>query len=49
MSKIVKNPIKEKVILGIDPGTSVMGYGLILVKGNKYTVMVWSNSLEKVQ
>ncbi len=26
---------KEKIILGIDPGTSVMGYGLILVNGQK--------------
>ncbi len=26
---------KEKVILGLDPGTSVMGYGLIHVKGQK--------------
>lgn len=25
----------EKIILGIDPGTNVMGYGLIKVKGNK--------------
>ena len=25
---------KEKIILGMDPGTSVMGYGVILVKGN---------------
>jgi len=25
---------KERVILGIDPGTSVMGYGLIRVNGN---------------
>ncbi len=24
----------EKIILGIDPGTTVMGYGLISVKGN---------------
>lgn len=24
----------EKIILGMDPGTSVMGYGVILVKGN---------------
>jgi crossover junction endodeoxyribonuclease RuvC len=24
----------EKIILGIDPGTNIMGYGLILVKGN---------------
>lgn len=27
--------LKERVILGIDPGTAVMGYGLILEKGNK--------------
>lgn len=26
---------KEKVILGLDPGTSVMGYGLIKVEGQK--------------
>ena len=25
----------EKIILGIDPGTSVMGFGIISVKGNK--------------
>ncbi len=25
--------IKEKVILGIDPGTTVMGYGLIKITG----------------
>lgn len=30
---------KEKVILGIDPGTNVMGYGLILIEGKQYTVM----------
>ncbi len=27
--------INEKIILGIDPGTTVMGYGLIKVTGNK--------------
>ena len=27
--------INDKIILGIDPGTIIMGYGLILVKGNK--------------
>lgn len=27
--------IKEKIILGVDPGTSVMGYGLIKVVDNK--------------
>ena len=26
---------KERVILGIDPGTTVMGYGVVLVNGNK--------------
>jgi len=27
--------IKEQIILGIDPGTTIMGYGLIKVTGNK--------------
>ncbi|AWW29883.1 crossover junction endodeoxyribonuclease RuvC [Echinicola strongylocentroti] len=36
MSKIAKKEVKEQIILGIDPGTNVMGYGLILVRGNKY-------------
>ena len=35
MGKIVK----EKVILGLDPGTTVMGYGLLSVKGSKMTVI----------
>lgn len=26
---------KERVIIGIDPGTSIMGYGVILEKGSK--------------
>ena len=29
----------EKIILGIDPGTNVMGYGLIKVTGNKAQMM----------
>jgi len=29
------NEKKERVIMGIDPGTAVMGYGVILEKGNK--------------
>lgn len=29
----------EKIILGIDPGTNVMGYGVILVKGNKASLL----------
>ena len=30
----------EKIILGIDPGTSVMGYGVIKVAGQKATMEV---------
>ncbi|WP_295121807.1 crossover junction endodeoxyribonuclease RuvC [uncultured Chitinophaga sp.] len=30
---------KSKIILGIDPGTIVMGYGLISVEGKKATVI----------
>jgi len=29
----------SKIILGIDPGTIVMGYGLIIVKDNKVTLL----------
>lgn len=29
--------IKDKVILGIDPGTTIMGYGIISIKNNKVT------------
>ena len=32
-------PITDKIILGIDPGTSEMGYGLIHVKGKKLTLV----------
>lgn len=31
--------IKEKVILGIDPGTNVMGYGVISCQGQKITLI----------
>ncbi len=30
-----KKPVQERIILGIDPGTSVMGYGIIMAKGKK--------------
>ena len=30
----------EKIILGIDPGTNVMGYGVIRVTGNKAQLVV---------
>ncbi|WP_162415960.1 crossover junction endodeoxyribonuclease RuvC [Cyclobacterium roseum] len=39
MGKEAKIQQKEKIILGIDPGTTVMGYGLILVRGNSYSVL----------
>lgn len=39
MSKEPKKEAKEKIILGIDPGTTVMGYGLLLIEGNKYKIL----------
>jgi len=30
---------KERIILGIDPGTVIMGYGLIVVRGKKMQMM----------
>jgi crossover junction endodeoxyribonuclease RuvC len=30
---------KEKIILGLDPGTNVMGYGLIIINGSKITLL----------
>jgi len=30
---------KEKIILGIDPGTTIMGFGLIKVVGNKMSLL----------
>ena len=39
MGKEAKKEGKEKIILGIDPGTNVMGYGLILIEGNQYSLL----------
>ena len=39
MSKEEKKAPNEKIILGIDPGTNVMGYGLILTEGKKYKIL----------
>ena len=36
---MLKKPIKEKIILGLDPGTAVMGYGVILVNGSEVSVL----------
>jgi crossover junction endodeoxyribonuclease RuvC len=30
---------KEKIILGLDPGTTVMGYGIISIAGSKITLL----------
>jgi crossover junction endodeoxyribonuclease RuvC len=32
-------PAKEQIILGLDPGTNVMGYGILHVKGSKLTLI----------
>lgn len=39
MSKEEQKESKEKIILGIDPGTTVMGYGLIVTDGKKYKIL----------
>jgi len=39
MGKEDKKEAKEKIILGIDPGTNVMGYGLILIEGKTYSLL----------
>ena len=31
--------IKEKIILGLDPGTNIMGYGMITIKGSKIQLL----------
>ena len=31
---------KERIILGIDPGTTIMGYGIIAQSGNKISLLV---------
>lgn len=35
----MEKPKKEKVILGIDPGTTVMGYGLIRIQGKEMSLI----------
>jgi len=34
-----KKAVKEKIIMGLDPGTNVMGYGLLLVTGQNLTLL----------
>lgn len=35
----METKVKEKIILGVDPGTRVLGYGLIEVKGSQLRVI----------
>ena len=35
-----KSVTPEKILLGIDPGTNVMGYGVLRVRGNKAELVV---------
>lgn len=48
---MIKKLVKEKIILGLDPGTSIMGYGVILVKSNVVTALQYGviklNKLEQ--
>jgi len=39
VSKEAKKAAKEKIILGIDPGTNVMGYALIVTEGKQYKLL----------
>ena len=34
-----KRVIKEKIILGVDPGTNVTGYGLLFIRNNKPSLL----------
>ena len=35
----MSQPIKDKVILGIDPGTNLMGYGVLQIVDSKPRVV----------
>lgn len=34
-----KKPVKEKIILGLDPGTNIMGYGIIQIRNSQLTLL----------
>lgn len=38
VSKNIKQPQKETIILGIDPGTNILGYGVLRICGKKATM-----------
>jgi crossover junction endodeoxyribonuclease RuvC len=35
----VGKTVKEKIILGLDPGTNIMGYGVIAIRGSKIELL----------
>jgi crossover junction endodeoxyribonuclease RuvC len=39
VSKVEKKPVIEKIILGLDPGTNVMGYAVIMVQLSKVKLL----------
>jgi len=43
LAKLLEMPElpREKIILGIDPGTNIMGYGLIQITGNKLSMIAF--------
>jgi crossover junction endodeoxyribonuclease RuvC len=36
---MIKPELQERIILGVDPGTRYMGYGLIMIKGKELKLM----------
>ena len=34
-----KKLVKEKIILGLDPGTNIMGYGIVMVRGTQLKLL----------
>jgi crossover junction endodeoxyribonuclease RuvC len=39
LCKDIKSFMNQRIILGIDPGTNIMGYGIISVKANKLSLV----------
>jgi crossover junction endodeoxyribonuclease RuvC len=39
VSKVEKKVVTEKIILGLDPGTNVMGYAVIIVRASKLSLI----------
>jgi crossover junction endodeoxyribonuclease RuvC len=39
LCKDIKSFMNQRIILGIDPGTNIMGYGIICIKANKMSLV----------